>query len=366
MGLSIGIIGLPNVGKSTVFNALIGVQQAMVANYPFCTIHPNRAIVPLPDKRLDHLGELLGVPEVIHATLEFVDIAGLVKGASQGEGLGNQFLSQIRDVTAILHVVRCFDDPNVVHVSALPDPSLDIEIVQLELILADLQQLERKIERLSSAVKGDKKLQPVLDLVYQLQQHLQTGQPASNFPLAGEEIFQILDQELRLLSAKPVIFLANLDEASLQQKNDYFMQTQEIAQKSGVQMVSLCAYLEHEMLTMEPEERAEYLQLSGIEESGLNQVIRKSFEMLKLISFFTRNQQEVRAWNIPQGTLAPQAAGVIHTDFEKGFIRAEVIPYDVFVHYGSTAAVKSAGHMRLEGKDYIVRDGDMIQFRFNV
>lgn len=366
MGLSIGIVGLPNVGKSTVFNALIGVQQAMVANYPFCTIQPNRAIVPLPDKRLDHLGELLGTPEVINATLEFVDIAGLVKGASQGEGLGNQFLSQIRDVAAILHVVRCFEDPNVVHVSALPDPALDIEIVQLELILADLQQLQRKIERLSSAVKGDKKLQPVLDLVYQLQQHLQTGQPASNFPLAGEEMFRVLDQELRLLSAKPVILLANLDEASLQEKNDYFVQTQAIAQKSGVQMVSLCAYLEHEMLAMEPEERAEYLQLSGIEESGLNQVIRKSFEMLNLISFFTRNQQEVRAWNIPQGTLAPQAAGVIHTDFEKGFIRAEVIPYDVFIHYGSTAAVKSAGQMRLEGKEYIVQDGDMIQFRFNV
>ncbi len=255
MGLSIGIIGLPNVGKSTVFNALIGVQQAMVANYPFCTIQPNRAIVPLPDKRLDHLGSLLGVPEIIHATVEFVDIAGLVRGASHGEGLGNQFLAQIRDVAAILHVVRCFEDPNVVHVSASPDPATDIEIVNLELILADLQQLDRKIERLASAVKADKKLQTVLDFVHQLRRHLQVGLPASSFFEPDVEIFQSLNREMKFLSAKPVIFLANLDESSLGQGNVYFRQIQEIANKSGVEIIGLCAYLEQEMLAMAPEAR---------------------------------------------------------------------------------------------------------------
>lgn len=366
MGLSIGIVGLPNVGKSTVFNALIGAQQAMVANYPFCTIHPNRAIVPLPDKRLDKLGELLGVPDTIHATLEFVDIAGLVKGASHGEGLGNQFLAQIRDVAAILHVVRCFDDPNVVHVSAQPDPPADIEIVKLELIMADLQQLERKIEKLSSSVKGDKKLQPLLDLAQALKNHFQLGLPAATFPQAGDDYFDTLNLEMRFLSAKPVIFLANLDEACILQENPYLQQTREIALQNGVELVTLCAYLEQEMLAMDPVERAEYLELSGIEESGLDQVIRKSFEMLRLISFFTRNQQEVRAWNISKGTLAPQAAGVIHTDFERGFIRAEVIPYEIYIQFGNTSAVKAAGMMRLEGKEYAVQDGDIIQFRFNV
>jgi GTP-binding protein YchF len=366
VGLSIGIVGLPNVGKSTVFNALVGVQQAVTANYPFCTIQPNRAVVPLPDQRLDRLGEMLGVPNVIHATLEFVDIAGLVKGASHGEGLGNQFLAQIRDVAAILHVVRCFDDPNVVHVSARPDPPADIDIIQLELIMADLQQLERKIERLSSSIKGDKKLQPLLDLAYQLQSHLQAGLPASNFPLSDDENFQAMNQEMKFLSAKPVILLANLDEASLTEENAFVLQTQAFAYENSLEWVSLCAYLEQEMLAMQPAERSEYLQLSGIQESGLDRVIRKCFEMLQLINFFTRNQQEVRAWNIPEGMLAPQAAGVIHTDFERGFIRAEVIPYDTFIHYGSTAAVKAAGQMRLEGKEYVIQDGDMIQFRFNI
>ncbi len=366
MGLSIGIVGLPNVGKSTVFNALIGAQQAMVANYPFCTIQPNRAIVPLPDTRLDHLGEMLGVENIIHATVEFVDIAGLVKGASQGEGLGNQFLAQIRDVTAILHVVRCFEDPNVVHISAQPDPRTDIEIIDLELVLADLQQLERKIERLSSSVKGDKKLQPVFELAQALRLHLQKGFPVSQFIAEDEEIFHSLVQEMRFLTIKPVIYLANLDEDCLTKDNRYLAETRLVAQDKGVEFVPICAYLEQEMLVMDPDERREYMEISEICESGLEQVIRKSFEMLKLISFFTRNQQEVRAWNIPQGTLAPQAAGTIHTDFERGFIRAEVIPYDIYVKYGSSTAVKAAGLMRLEGKEYQVQDGDMIQFRFNV
>jgi len=366
MSLSIGIVGLPNVGKSTVFNSLTGAQHAQTANYPFCTIHPNRAVVPLPDVRLDRLAGLLGVPNTIHAALEFVDIAGLVKGASQGEGLGNQFLGHIRDAAAILHVVRCFDDPNVVHVSAHPDPYSDIDVIHYELALADLQQLERKIERLANWIKADKKQQSTLDLAHDLRHHLQRGGMAKEYPGKEDEDFLGLNRELRLLTAKPMIFLANVDEASLSQENQYLSDTRRIAQEKQIQLVVLCAYLEQEMLEMPPDERKEYMEMCGIQESGLDQVIRKNFEMLNLISFFTRNEQEARAWNIPRGTHAPQAAGVIHTDFEHGFIRAEVIPYETYMHYGNTVAVKAAGLMRLEGKDYIVQDGDIIQFRFNV
>ena len=366
MSLGIGIVGLPNVGKSTVFNALTGAQNAMVANYPFCTIQPNRAIVPLPDPRLERLGELVKVPEVIHATVEFVDIAGLVKGAHKGEGLGNQFLSHIRDTAAILHVVRCFDDPNVVHVSALPDPRTDIEVIEVELALADLGGLEHKIERLGSAVKGDRKLLPMLEMCQRLQAHLAQGKPAASFPEAGNEKYHELDQEMRFLTAKPLIFIANVDEDALTQGNAYLQETQQIAKERGIQVVVLSGLLEEELQEMSADERHEYLSLAGIEASGLEQVIRKSFELLKLISFFTFNEKQARAWNIPRGTSAPGAAGTIHTDFERGFIRAEVIPFEVFDKYGSHAAVKSAGLMRLEGKEYIVQDGDVIYFRFNV
>ncbi len=366
MSLSIGIVGLPNVGKSTVFNALTGAQHAMTANYPFCTIQPNLAVVPLPDTRLDRLAKLLNVPNTIHAAMEFVDIAGLVKGASKGEGLGNQFLGQLRDAAAILHVVRCFDDPNVVHVSAHPDPRSDIDVINLELALADLQQLERKIERLASSVKGDKKLQAALDLANELCQHLQKGGMASEFPRKEDDHFKSLDKELRLLTGKPMIYLANVDETSLSEDNDFLQDTRKAAQEKNIQVVVLCAYLEQEMLEMAPDERKEYMEICGMQESGLDQVIRKSFEMLHLISFFTRNEKEARAWNIPRGTHAPQAAGVIHTDFEHGFIRAEVIPFETYMRCGSTVAVKAAGQMRLEGKEYIVQDGDIIQFRFNL
>lgn len=366
MSLSIGIIGLPNVGKSTVFNALTGAQNAEVANYPFCTIQPNRAIAPLPDPRLDKLAELVKVPNIIHATVEFVDIAGLVKGASRGEGLGNQFLSQIRNTDAILHVVRCFDDPNVVHVNAQIDPRADIEIVNVELALADLQQLERKIERLNSAVKGDRKLQPVLELAHALQHHLQSGKPAANFPEHTDEKFIELNHELRLLTARPVIYAANVDEAGLAGDNRYVEAVRVVASEARAEMVVLCARLEEEMLGMPPEERLEFLHLSGAQESGLGQVIRTGFHTLGLISFFTKNEKEARAWTVPRGSTAPKAAGVIHTDFEHGFIRAEVIPFDVFVQYGSDSAVRHAGKMLLEGKDYIVHDGDIILFRFNV
>jgi hypothetical protein len=366
VSLGIGIVGLPNVGKSTVFNALTGAQNAAVANYPFCTIQPNRAIVPLPDPRLDHLAKLVHAPEVIHATIEFVDIAGLVQGASKGEGLGNQFLAHIRDNAAILHVVRCFDDPNVVHIRAQPDPRADIEIINLELALADLQQLERKIERLSSAVKGDRKLLPVLETCHRLQDHLARGLPASRFADPDDEIFSELNREMRFLTAKPMIYVANVDETCLTESNPYLEETRAVAAEQGIEVIVLCAQLEQELQDMDPEERKEYLALAGVEASGLDQVIRKCFELLNLISFFTFNQKEARAWNVPRGTTAPQAAGVIHTDFERGFIRAEVIPYDVFVKHGSSHAVKTAGLLRIEGKEYVVQDGDIIYFRFNV
>jgi hypothetical protein len=366
MSLSIGIVGLPNVGKSTTFNALTGAQNAVVANYPFCTIQPNRAVVPLPDPRLDRLAEMVKVTNVIHATVEFLDIAGLVKGAHHGEGLGNQFLGQIRDAVAILHIVRCFDDPNVVHISENPDPLVDIEIINIELALADLQQLERKIERLGSAVKGDKKLQPVLDMAHALAEHLKRGQPARTFPQAGEEAFQSIEHELRLLTAKPQIYVANVAECDLAESNAYVQAVRRVAAAQGVEVILLCAQLEMDMQDMPAEERREYLQLSGVESSGLEQVIRKSFEMLDLISFFTFNEQEARAWSVPRGTTAPKAAGAIHTDFERGFIRAEVIPFETFSQYGSSAAVKAHGLMRLEGKEYVVQDGDVIYFRFNV
>jgi hypothetical protein len=366
MSLSIGIVGLPNVGKSTVFNALTGAQNAMVANYPFCTIQPNRAIVPLPDPRLDRLGKLVKVPEMIHATLEFVDIAGLVKDAHKGEGLGNQFLGHIRDTAAILHVVRCFDDPNVVHVNALPRPAEDIEVINIELALADLQQLERKIERLQSAVKGDRKLIPTLEMCQRLQAYLSQGKPAARFLEAGDEKFYELDQEMHFLTAKPLIYIANVDETGLTSPNPYLEETRQVVKEQGYQLVVLCGLLEADLQDMNETERSEYLSLAGIETSGLQQVIRQSFTLLKLISFFTFNEKQARAWNIPRETTAPRAAGTIHTDFERGFIRAEVIPFEVFDKYGSHTAVKSAGLMRLEGKEYIVQDGDVIYFRFNV
>jgi GTP-binding protein YchF len=366
MTLSIGIIGLPNVGKSTTFNALTGAQNAQVANYPFCTIQPNRAIVPLADARVDKLAALAGLNRTIYATIEFVDIAGLVKGASRGEGLGNQFLGNIRDTAAIVHIVRCFEDENVVHVTPRPDPLEDIETINIELILADLQQLERKIERLSRQVKGDKKLQPALELARTLQNHLDGGQPISRFPDQDNDAFRHLNHDMRFLTAKPVIYAVNVDEDGLAEENECVRLVQEIAAEQGAELVTLCAKLEEELADLTGEERQEFLQLAGAEESGLDQIIRQSFKILGLITYFTMNEKEVRAWTIPQGWTAPRAAGVIHTDFERGFIRAEVIPYETYVRHGSGAAAKAAGEMRLEGRDYVVQDGEVIYFRFNV
>lgn len=366
MALKIGIIGLPNVGKSTVFNALTGTQNAEVANYPFCTIQPNRAVVPLKDPRVDKLQELAGVPNAIYATIEFVDIAGLVKGASQGEGLGNQFLGNIRDVDAILHVVRCFDDPNVVHVSAQLDPQNDIEVIELELSIADLEQLERKIERLTSEVKGDKKLIPVMETAHSLREHLQGGRAVRSFAQQDSAAFRSLVRELRFLTAKPVIYAANVDETGLAEETPLTTAIASFAAEIKADFLVLCAKLEEEMIEMESEERQEFLEMAGAEYSGLDQIVRKGFAALKMINYFTKNENEVRAWNIPQSTTAPQAAGIIHTDFERGFIRAEVVDFETFAEYGSDAALKSAGLLRSEGKEYIVQDGDVILFRFNV
>jgi GTP-binding protein YchF len=366
MSLSIGIVGLPNVGKSTVFNALTGAQNAAVANYPFCTIEANRAIVPLRDPRLERLQSLVGVPDIIYATIEFVDIAGLVKGASQGEGLGNQFLANIRNTDAIVHVVRGFDDPNVVHVSGEIDPQEDIEIINIELALADMAQLERKIGKLESDIKGDKKLIPTFELASSLRDHLALGKPVLTHPERDTVVFEDLVQEMRFLTAKPVIFAVNVDEAGLAEETSEVLTVRQIAAEIEAEVVVLCAKLEEEMLDMTPEEQREFLVLAGAEASGLEQVVRKGFNALGLISYFTKNEKEVRAWNIPEGTKAPQAAGEIHTDFERGFIRAEVVPFDVFKAHGSDAAVKAAGLMRSEGKDYVVQDGDVILFRFNV
>lgn len=366
MSLKIGIVGLPNVGKSTVFNALTKEQQAQVANYPFCTIQPNRAVVPVPDARVTTLAEVVGVERAIEATVEFVDVAGLVKGASQGEGLGNQFLGNIRDVDAILHVVRCFDDPNVVHVNAQPDPYDDISVINTELALADMQQVERKIERLEGQVKGDPTLEPQLRAARQIHDYLGTGKPLWTYAERDTDEVQALIHDLRFLTAKPVLYAANVHEDALLEDNTYVRDARAIAAEQGADIVTLCAKLEEDMVGLTDEEYVEYLELVGIDESGLQQVIRQGYALLGLISYFSFNEQEVRAWTIREGWTAPQAAGVIHTDFEKGFIRAEVCPYDAFIEHGTWATVRAKGLSRIEGRDYVVQDGDVIHFRFNV
>ncbi len=366
MPLQIGIIGLPNVGKSTLFNVLTQAQNAEVANYPFCTIEPNQAIVPVPDPRLDKIAELVGVNKVIKTTIEFVDIAGLVKGASKGEGLGNQFLSQIRNTDALLHVVRCFEDPNVVHVSSTPDPQEDIEVVELELILADHEQISKKIDKLSRQVKGDKKLTPTLEMVEGIQSHLAGGFSLNTFPKIHTPVFDSLNQELRFLTAKPIIFAANIGEEYINSNHPDLNKIKSIAQEKQAEWVQISAKIEADLNTLNEEERLDYMALSGIEAIGLDLVIQKCYQILNLISFFTYNNEEARAWTIQKGTKAPQAAGKIHTDFERGFIKAEVIPFEIFEALGGTSAAKEAGKLQTEGKEYIVQDGDILYFKFNV
>ncbi|MCY4019583.1 MAG: redox-regulated ATPase YchF [Chloroflexi bacterium] len=366
MSLSIGIVGLPNVGKSTLFNALTQSQNAAAENYPFCTIEANRAVVPLPDARLTKLQRWVGVPEAIPARVDFVDVAGLVKGASEGEGLGNRFLGHIRDVDAIVHVVRCFNDDNVVHVNAKPDPADDIAVINTELALADLQQLERRLEKLEREVKGDRELLPALEMARKIAAYVGAGEPLRAFPERADSAFVALNREMRFLTAKPVIYLANVDEDGLQGNSAFLAGTKQIAAAEGAQVIAVCASLEGEFGGLSDEERAEFLSLYDIGESSLERLIRECYRALGLISYFTFNENETRSWTIQEGWTAPQAAGVIHSDFERGFIRAEVIPFSVFEQYQDRNLIKSAGLMQVEGRDYIVCDGDVILFRFNV
>ena len=363
MPLQIGIIGLPNVGKSTLFNVLTQAQNAEVANYPFCTIEPNQAVVPVPDERVDKLAQLVGVQKAIKTTVEFIDVAGLVKGASQGEGLGNQFLGTIRNTDALLHVVRCFDDHNVVHINENPDPKDDIEIIQVELVLADLEQVDKKIEKLSRQIKGDKKLAGTLAMAQQIKEHLQGGNPIRTLLTQTNSEFYTLNQELRFLTAKPVIYTANVGEDTDHSNNPYLESIRKIAELENSHVVTISALFESELNLLNKNERDDYLALSGIEESGLVQVVQTGYRALNLISFFTYNDQEARAWTVRDGATAPEAAGQIHTDFQRGFIKAEVIPFSVFEEYKSTAAAKEAGKLRIEGKEYIVKDGDVILFK---
>ncbi len=365
MALGIGIVGLPNVGKSTTFNALTKEQKALAANYPFATIEPNTAIVPVPDQRLQNVAAIAKPQKLIPATVEFVDIAGLVKGASQGEGLGNQFLGNIRDTDAIVHVVRCFEDDNILHVSDKPDPASDIDVINTELILADLDQLERKIERLIRQVRGDKTAQAQLDIAQLLKEHLEAGGPVASFSADDEESLNTLIRDMRFITAKPVIYAANVDEDGLAEDNHYVTAVRQIAAEQNAEVIKLCAKLEEDMAGLSDEERVEFLEMAGATESGLDKIIRSSYVALGLQSYFTQGPKEVRAWTIREGWKAPQAAGVIHTDFEKGFIRAQVISYEKFIEHGSEAAAKSAGDMRTEGKEYVVKDGDIVMFLFN-
>ncbi len=366
MGLSVGIVGLPNIGKSTTFNALTKAQNAESANYPFCTIEPNKAVVPVPDSRLAELAKIVNPERIQYSVIDFVDIAGLVKGASKGEGLGNKFLSNIRDVEVILHMVRCFDDENITHVEGAIDPVRDIEIIEGELIFADIEQLDKKIEKLKKDSKFKKDAAAKLDVALSLKAHLDELQPISSYSDKENEIFIELNKELRFLSNKEIIYGANTDEDGLLEDNDYVKAVQAHAAKSGFEVITLCAKIEEELAALEEEEAKEFLTELGVKESGLEKIIHTAFSKLNLISYFTAGVKEVRAWTITKGWAAPKAASVIHNDFEKGFIRAEVIAYEDFITYKGENGAKEAGKMRLEGKEYIVNDGDVMHFRFNV
>jgi hypothetical protein len=364
MGFKCGIIGLPNVGKSTIFNALT-TACAEVANYPFCTIEPNIGMVPVPDKRLTAIAALTHPQKVTPTAMEFVDIAGLVKGASRGEGLGNKFLGHIREVDAVVHIVRCFENPNVVHVDGSVDPLRDMDIVQMELILADLETIEKRIEKAEKLSKvGDKDARKSLEVYHRIREGLGKGIPASAIP--RHEDFDEALQELHLLTAKKILIVANISEAILKGDGEIMRKLEEKAVREGSRVIAICGDLEAEITELPPDERADFLKDMGLMESGLEKLIHEGYQLLDLITFYTAVGSELRAWTLPRGTRASRAAGRIHTDMEKGFIRAEIIHYNDFIQLGNMNVARESGRIHAEGKDYTIQDGDIAHFRFNV
>lgn len=362
--LTAGIVGLPNVGKSTLFNALVANAKATAANFPFCTIEPNTGVVAVPDERLKVLSDICNSAQIVPTRMEFVDIAGLVKGASQGEGLGNQFLSHIRAVDAIVHVVRCFENDDIIHVAGSVDPLRDIDIINLELILADLAQIERRLDRTRKLARNNKEAQAEVDILEKLVAVLNAGKPARQYSFTQEEAELV--KGLELLTNKPIIYAANVSEDDLATGNSYVEQVQSVAAAENAKVVIVSAQVESELVELSEEERTDFLESLGVKEGGLKSLIRATYELLGLRTYFTSGPKETRAWTIIAGMLAPQAAGVIHSDFERGFIRAETVAYQDLVTTGGMNAAKEKGLVRSEGKEYVVQEGDVLLFRFNV